>query len=55
MATHAVAGGRALHRSRQLSRGAAVGAPLAGIAFSAGLPLAMKLRMRRAAGRPSGR
>jgi hypothetical protein len=49
MATHAAAGARVLRRSRRLSRSAALGAAAAGIAFSAGLPLAMKLRMRRAA------
>jgi hypothetical protein len=38
MATHAAAGGRAPRRSRRLSQTAALGA---------GLPLAMKLRMRR--------
>jgi len=54
MTTHAVAGYRAIHRSRRLSRRAAVGAAAAGIAFSAGLPLAMKLRMRRAGGSGGG-
>ena len=48
MATHAVAGGRALRRSGRLSRSAAIAAAGSGIAFSAGVPLAMKLRMRRA-------
>ncbi|MGD9737429.1 MAG: HXXEE domain-containing protein [Solirubrobacterales bacterium] len=50
MATHALAGSRALRRSHRLSRGATVAAAAAGIAFSAGLPLTMKLRMRRAGG-----
>jgi hypothetical protein len=45
MATHASAGARALHRSRRTSFAAAA----AGIAFGAGMPLAMKLRMRQAA------
>ena len=49
MGTHAVAGALALRRSGRLSRRAAIAAAAAGIAFSAGLPLAMKLRMRRAA------
>jgi hypothetical protein len=49
MATHAAAGAHVLWRSRRLSRRAAAGAAVAGVAFSAGLPLAMKLRMRRAA------
>ena len=48
MATHALAGERALHRSGRLSRRARIAAAAAGLAFSAGLPLAMKLRMRRA-------
>jgi len=52
MATHALAGDRALHRSRRLSRPAKLAAAAAGLAFSAGLPLAMELRMRRA-GRPA--
>lgn len=47
MATHAVAGDRALHRSGRLSRPAKLAAAAAGIAVSAGLPLATKLRMRR--------
>jgi hypothetical protein len=49
MGTHALAGAIALRRSRRLSRRAAAAAAVAGIGFSAGLPLAMKLRMRRAA------
>lgn len=47
MAPHAVAGARALRRSGRLSRRGAVLAAAAGIVFSAGLPLAMKARMRR--------
>ncbi len=46
MATHAAGGGAALNRSARLSRRGARLAAAAGIAFSAGLPLAMKLRMR---------
>jgi uncharacterized protein with HXXEE motif len=49
MGTHAAAGAVALRRSRRLSRRGAAAAAAAGIAFSAGLPLALKLRMRRAA------
>ncbi|HYC80275.1 MAG TPA: HXXEE domain-containing protein [Solirubrobacterales bacterium] len=48
MATHAAAGERALHRSGRLSHRARIAAAAAGIAFSAGLPLATKLRLRRA-------
>jgi hypothetical protein len=48
MGTHAVAGAVALRRSRRLGRCGALAAAVAGIGFSAGLPLAMKLRMRRA-------
>jgi hypothetical protein len=47
MAPHALAGAVAIHRSGRLSRRGAALAAAAGIAFSAGLPLAMKLRMRR--------
>ena len=47
MAPHAAAGGRWLARSGRLSRRQGLLASAAGIAF-AGLPLAMKLRMRRA-------
>ena len=47
MAVHAAAGARALHRSGRLDRRETLVASAAGIAFSAGLPLAMKLRMRR--------
>lgn len=47
MGTHAVAGAAALRRSGRLSGRGARLAAAAGIAFSAGLPLAMKLRMRR--------
>ncbi|HEX2097191.1 MAG TPA: HXXEE domain-containing protein [Solirubrobacterales bacterium] len=46
MATHAAGGAAALRRSGRLSRRGARAAAVAGIAFSAGLPLAMKLRMR---------
>jgi hypothetical protein len=46
MATHAGAGAVRLRRSGRLSRRSARLAAIAGIAFSAGLPLAMKLRMR---------
>jgi hypothetical protein len=45
MATHAASGAAALHRSARLSRRGARLAAAAGVAFSAGLPLAMKLRM----------
>jgi hypothetical protein len=48
MAPHAAAGARALHHSGRLSRRGAGLAAAAGIGFSAALPLAMKLRMRRA-------
>jgi hypothetical protein len=54
MTPHAAAGGRWLARSARLSRREGVLASAAGIAF-AGLPLAMKMRMRRASraiGRP---
>jgi hypothetical protein len=47
MGVHAAAGARALRRSRRLGRREAILASAAGIAFSAGLPLAMKVRMRR--------
>jgi hypothetical protein len=47
MAPHAAAGGHCLARSGRLSRREALLASAAGIAF-AGLPLAMKIRMRRA-------
>jgi hypothetical protein len=46
MLPHALLGGRWLARSGRLSRGAGMAAAGAGIAFSAGLPLAMKRRMR---------
>jgi hypothetical protein len=49
MAVHAAAGAIALRRSQRLSRRGGLLAAGAGAAFSAGLPLAMKLRMRRAA------
>lgn len=47
MATHAASGAIALRRSNRLSRRSARLAAAAGIAFSAGMPLAMKVRMRR--------
>ena len=47
MGPHAIAGARWVARSRRLSRPAGLFAAGAGLAF-AGLPLAMKLRMRRA-------
>jgi hypothetical protein len=50
MAVHAAAGARALHRSGRLKRREAIIASAAGIATSAALPVAMKLRMRRARG-----
>ena len=46
MATHAASGAAALNHSGRLSRRGARLAAGAGIAFSVGLPLAMKLRMR---------
>jgi hypothetical protein len=46
MATHAASGAAALDRLGRLSRRGARLAAAAGIAFSAGLPLMMKLRMR---------
>jgi hypothetical protein len=48
MGVHAVTSARALRRSGRLSRGETIIASAAGIAASAGLPLAMKLRMRAA-------
>jgi hypothetical protein len=47
MGMHAASGAVALRRSGRLSRRGARLAAAAGIAFSAGLPLAMKLRTRR--------
>jgi Protein of unknown function with HXXEE motif len=47
MGTHAGAGALALRRSGRLRRRGAVLAAAAGVLVSAGLPLAMKLRMRR--------
>jgi hypothetical protein len=47
MAAHAASGAAALRRSGRLSRRGARLAAAAGIAFSAGLPLAMKVRMHR--------
>jgi hypothetical protein len=46
MGTHAASGAVALRRSGRLSRQSARLAAAAGIAFSVGLPLAMKLRMQ---------
>lgn len=48
MSTHAAAGGAWLARSGRMSRRSSLIASAAGIAFSVGLPLAMKARMRRA-------
>lgn len=47
MAPHALAGAVRLRRSGRLSRRSATLAAAAGIVFSAGLPLAMKARLRR--------
>jgi hypothetical protein len=47
MGAHAAAGSVALRRSRRLRRRDAGVAAAAGVLFSAGLPAAMKLRMRR--------
>ncbi len=47
MVPHALAGARALRRSGRHSRRGAVFAAAAGVVFSAGLPLAMKARLRR--------
>jgi uncharacterized protein with HXXEE motif len=47
MGAHAAAGARWLARRRPLSPRAKLGAAGFGIAFSAGLPAAMKLRLRR--------
>lgn len=47
MAPHALAGAVAVRRSGRLSRRGAALALAVGVVFSAGLPLAMKLRMRR--------
>ena len=46
MAVHAAAGSRAVRRSGRLTKREALLASAAGLAVSAGLPLAMKLRMR---------
>jgi len=51
MGVHAAASRRALHRSGRLGRREEVLAAALGIGLSAGLPLAMKLRMRRGASR----
>lgn len=48
MGVHAVAGTRALRRDGRLGRGEAIVAAGVGIGLSAGLPVAMKWRMRRA-------
>lgn len=48
MGVHAAAARRALHRSARLGRREEILAAAVGIGLSAGLPLAMKLRMRRA-------
>jgi len=50
MGVHAAASARTLHRSGRLTRGEAILGAALGIGLSAGLPLAMKLRMRRARG-----
>jgi hypothetical protein len=48
MGVHAAASARALRRSGRLGRGEAIAAFAVGVAIDAGLPLTMKLRMRRA-------
>jgi uncharacterized protein with HXXEE motif len=48
MGIHAAASARALHRSGRLSRPEAILGATLGIGMSAALPVAMKLRMRRA-------
>lgn len=48
MGVHAATGARALHRWGRLGRRGALAAFALGIAIDAGLPLTMKLRMRRA-------
>ncbi len=50
MGVHAAAADVALRRSGRLSRRGWLAAAVAGAGFSVGLPLAMKLRMRRASG-----
>jgi hypothetical protein len=56
MSTHAAAGAVALRRSGRLSRRESLLAVAAGVAFSAGLPLGMRMRMRRGGGaKPQGR
>ncbi len=50
MGLHAAAGAGALRRTGRLGRGGAAVALAGGIAFSVGLPLAMRRRMRRARG-----
>jgi hypothetical protein len=48
MGVHAVASARALRRSGRINRPEAIVASVAGIATSAALPVAMKLRLRAA-------
>jgi hypothetical protein len=55
MGSHAAAGAHALRRSARLTRGEAALAAAVGIGLSASLPLAMKLRMRRATQRRASR
>jgi hypothetical protein len=55
MGIHAATGARALRRSGRLGRGEAALAAAVGVGLSAGLPLAMKLRMRRATQRRASR
>jgi hypothetical protein len=55
MAVHAAAGAASLRRSGRLSRRETLLAAAAGAAFSAGLPLAMRMRMRRAPQRRGSR
>jgi hypothetical protein len=51
MGAHAATGARTIHRSGRLERGEGLAAAAVGIGLSAALPVAMKLRMRRAARR----
>ncbi|HEX4304599.1 MAG TPA: HXXEE domain-containing protein [Solirubrobacterales bacterium] len=51
MGVHAAAGARTIRRSGRLGRAEALGAAVLGIGLSAFLPVAMKRRMRRTAGR----
>jgi hypothetical protein len=55
MGVHAAAGARSIHRSGRLGRGEEIVAALVGIGLSAALPVAMKLRMRRALSSAAGR